>query len=99
VHVSLAQAIVVDSLANGLRTFAFFIPSAAGAQEGAYVLICALFGISPAAAVALSLARRGRDLVLAIPGLAAWQLLEARHATRTGNRRVARAAGMTARPD
>lgn len=78
VHVTLAQAIVVDSLANGLRTFAFFVPAAAGAQEGAYVLVCALFGITPASAVALSLTRRARDLVLGIPGLVGWQLLETR---------------------
>jgi len=101
VHASLARAVVVDSLANGIRTFAFFIPSAAGAQEGAYVFVCALFGIGPASAVALSLARRGRDLVLAIPGLAGWQFLEARNATRRGtdNRREGQVAGMTARPD
>jgi putative membrane protein len=76
--VTIAQAVVIDSLANGLRTFAFFIPAAAGAQEGAYVLVCALFGLSPATAIAFSLARRARELVLGVPGLAAWQILESR---------------------
>ena len=78
VQTGIAQAIVVDSLANGLRTFAFFIPAAAGAQEGAYVLVCALVGIPPASALALSLARRAREILIGIPGLAAWQVLESR---------------------
>jgi hypothetical protein len=39
-------------------------------QEASYVLACAVFRISPAAAVAASLARRARDLTLGAATLA-----------------------------
>jgi putative membrane protein len=75
-HVGPLEALVIDSLAMGLRTFAFLVPAAAGVQEGTYVLVCALFAIAPASAIAVSLARRARDLVLGIPALAVWQFAE-----------------------
>jgi glycosyltransferase 2 family protein len=62
--VSAAQALVIDAAVAGLRTFVFMVPAAAGVQEASYVLACAVFGISPATAVAASLARRARDLTL-----------------------------------
>jgi glycosyltransferase 2 family protein len=62
--VSAAEALVIDSAVAGLRTFVFMVPVAAGVQEASYVLACAVFGISPATAVAASLARRARDLTL-----------------------------------
>ena len=62
--VSAPEALVIDSAVAGLRTFVFMVPVAAGVQEASYVLACAVFGISPAAAVAASLARRARDLTL-----------------------------------
>jgi len=68
--VSLPQALVVDSVVAGLRTFVFMVPAAAGVQEASYVLACAVFGIAPAAAVAASLARRARDLTLGAATLA-----------------------------
>ncbi len=71
--VSLGGALVVDSLTSGAKALAFLVPGALGVQEGALVLLGALFGVSPAAALALSLIRRGRDLTLALPVLTAWQ--------------------------
>ena len=62
--VSAAQALVIDGAVAGLRTFVFMVPAAAGVQEASYVLACAVLGISPATAVAASLARRARDLAL-----------------------------------
>lgn len=68
--VSAAQALVIDAAVAGLRTFVFMVPAAAGVQEASYVLACAVFGISPATAVAASLARRARDLTLGAVTLA-----------------------------
>jgi putative membrane protein len=68
--VSAAQALVIDGAVAGLRTFVFMVPAAAGVQEASYVLACAVFGISPATAVAASLARRARDLTLGAVTLA-----------------------------
>jgi glycosyltransferase 2 family protein len=64
VHIGAAQALAIDSIVAGLRTFAFMIPAAAGVQEGSYVLACAAFGVPATTAVAASLARRARDLLL-----------------------------------
>jgi glycosyltransferase 2 family protein len=63
--VTAPEALVIDAVVAGLRTFVFMVPVAAGVQEASYVLAGAAFGISPAAAVAASLARRARDLTLA----------------------------------
>jgi len=68
--VSVPEALVIDSVVAGLRTFVFMVPVAAGVQEASYVLACAVFGIDPAAAVAASLARRARDLTLGAVTLA-----------------------------
>lgn len=87
VTATVPAAVAIDSLANGLRTFGFLVPAAAGVQEGAYVLACAMFGLSPATAIALSLARRARDIALGVPALAAWQAHEARHGLRADQNR------------
>ncbi|HEX3845635.1 MAG TPA: lysylphosphatidylglycerol synthase domain-containing protein [Steroidobacteraceae bacterium] len=68
--VSAPEALVIDGVVAGLRTFVFMVPVAAGVQEASYVLACAVFGIAPAAAVAASLARRARDLTLGAATLA-----------------------------
>jgi len=74
VDVSLGGALVVDSLTSAAKAVAFMIPGSLGIQEGALVLLGQLFGVPPAAALALSLVRRGRDLALALPILGLWQL-------------------------
>jgi len=77
-RVSPLTALAVDSLVSALRTFAFLVPAAAGIQEGSYVLVTALFGISPAMALAISFTRRAREIVIGVPVIAAWQFTEAR---------------------
>jgi len=47
-----------------------------GAQEGGLIVLCAIFGVPPEAALALSLVKRIPDLVIGVPGLVAWQTLE-----------------------
>lgn len=74
--VSIAEALVIESLLHAVRGAAFAIPGALGAQEGGLVLLCAMFGIPPEQAIALSLVKRAADLVLGVPGLIGWQLLE-----------------------
>jgi putative membrane protein len=80
--VSLAEALVVESLGQVLRAGAFMIPGALGAQEGSFVLLSALFGVPAPAAISASLCRRARELLLGVPGLLAWQGLEGRAAWR-----------------
>ena len=61
---------------------AFAVPGGLGVQEGGYVALCALFGIPAGAGIALSLLKRVADLVLGLPFLAAWQVLEGKRALR-----------------
>jgi putative membrane protein len=81
-HVSVAQAVVIDSLLYGIRSVAFMVPNAIGVQEGGYIMLGGLFGVPPDVSLALSLVRRGRDLVIAAPALLAWQMMEGRRAWR-----------------
>jgi putative membrane protein len=67
---------VIESLLYAVRTVAFIVPNAAGVQEGAYILLGASFGLPPELALALSLLKRARDLVLGVPALATWQIVE-----------------------
>jgi uncharacterized membrane protein YbhN (UPF0104 family) len=55
------------------------VPGALGAQEGGLIVLCAIFGVPPEAALALSLVKRLPDLVLGVPGLIAWQAMEGWH--------------------
>ena len=88
VDASLGQALVVDSLGTAFRTLGFLVPGALGIQEAGYVIVCALFGITPAGAVAFSLARRARDLLIGLAGLGLWQALEIRKAAYSGSAKL-----------
>lgn len=76
--VSLAEALMLESLTQGVRTVAFAVPGALGVQEGAFVVLGGLIGLAPDTALGLSLVKRVRELALGLPGLAAWQWIEAR---------------------
>lgn len=76
--VSFVEALVIESLAQAVRGAAFAIPGALGAQEGGLIALCALFGIPAEAALALSLVKRLADLLVGVPGLLAWHLMEGR---------------------
>lgn len=71
-----AAVLVIESLLYAVRSIAFAVPNAVGVQEGAYILLGASFGLTPEIALALSLLKRARDLIIGLPTLAAWQLLE-----------------------
>jgi len=67
--VSWGEALLLESLGQAIRGAGFAIPGALGVQEGGYLLLAPLAGLSPSAAVALSLAKRARELLLGLPGL------------------------------
>ena len=76
--VSIADALLLESLGQAIRGMAWLIPGALGVQEGGFVLLGSLVGIDAPTAFALSLTRRARDLLLGIPGLLYWQYSEGR---------------------
>jgi putative membrane protein len=81
-----ATVLVIEGLLYAARSVAFAIPNAVGVQEGAYVLLGASFGLTPEMGLALSLLKRARDLIIGLPALATWQLLETSRLWAPGNR-------------
>jgi putative membrane protein len=73
VHVELWKVLALESLIAAVKSVAFLTPGALGFQEGAYALVAPLFGITPEAALAVSLLRRAKDLLLGVPAMLAWQ--------------------------
>lgn len=67
--VSWLDALLLESVGQAIRGAAFAIPGSLGAQEGGYLLLAPLVGLPPDAALALSLAKRARELALGLPGL------------------------------
>jgi putative membrane protein len=76
--VTLAEAVILESLSQAARTVAFAIPGGLGVQDGALLLLSGQLGIGPETALALALVKRCRELVLGVPGLAAGYLIQAR---------------------
>jgi putative membrane protein len=83
---SVTDAFILESLGSGVRAAAFIVPGALGALEGGFVLFGALFGLSAEIALAISLSKRVRELVLGLPGLVVWHWVEARYLLRRGDK-------------
>ena len=81
---SVGEVMAIEGLVYAIRSVGFFIPLGAGVQEGGYILIGGLIGLSPELALALSLMKRGRDLVIGTPALILWQLMEGNRLRRRG---------------
>ena len=79
---TLVNAVILQSMVLAIRAAVFPVPGALGVQEGGYVVIGNLLGIPGDAAFALSLIARVRELILGIPGLVAWQVVETRRVFR-----------------
>ena len=74
--VGFAEAFMLESLGQAVRAAAFLVPGAIGIQEGGFVLLGRLAGLTPEISLSLSLAKRVRELSLGIPGLIYWQIME-----------------------
>lgn len=98
--------LAIEGILSAVRGAAFAVPGALGVQEGAYLLFGGIFGLGPETALALSLLKRARDLLLGLPPLVFWQLAESRRLWRRRSIRAralaseqatAAAQGLTAR--
>ncbi len=76
--IGIGPGLVIESLGQALKAAGFAVPGALGVQEGGYIVICRLFGLSPEVAIALSLMKRLREVTLGVPALVAWQRMEGR---------------------
>jgi putative membrane protein len=77
-EMTLVAATIIESLSQAVRSAGFFVPASLGVQEGGYLVFGMLFGLSPEVALALSLVRRVRQLLVGVPALVAWQYYEGR---------------------
>lgn len=66
-------ALLLESLGQAIRAAAFAVPGALGIQESGFVVLGGALGLAPETCLALSLAKRTRELLLGVPGLVAWQ--------------------------
>jgi putative membrane protein len=64
-----SDALMLESVGQAIRGAAFAIPGALGVQEGGYLLLGSLVGLHAETGLALSLAKRARELLLGLPGL------------------------------
>ena len=78
VSLGVGSVIAIEGLISVVNGAAFIVPNAIGVQEGGYVALGAVFGLAPESALALSLLKRSRDLVVGLPVLVLWQAVEAR---------------------
>jgi len=72
------EAFILESLSQAGRSAAFVIPGGLGAQEASFLAVGVMLGFDPSTCLALSLIRRGRDVALGLPALAAYWLVEVR---------------------
>ncbi|HZK99231.1 MAG TPA: lysylphosphatidylglycerol synthase domain-containing protein [Caulobacteraceae bacterium] len=78
VHIGLAAILAIESLVGAVRGAAFVVPMGIGVQEATYAVVGSLFGLGPDMALAVSLLKRARDMLIGVPTLLAWQGLEGR---------------------
>ncbi len=75
-------SVALESLTQAVRHLAFVIPAGLGVQEGGLVLFGQAFGIGSDLALAVSMAKRMREILCGLPALLSWQFLEGRRVHR-----------------
>ena len=76
--VHFGAAVALESLTMTMRNFAFLVPAGLGVQEASLVGFGALLGINGELALALSLAKRMREILFGVPALLSWYWVEGR---------------------
>lgn len=71
------SAVMLESMTQALRHIAFVVPAGLGVQEAALVLFGHALGLSSGLALAVSMAKRLREVLCGLPALASWQFMEA----------------------
>jgi putative membrane protein len=72
------DALILESLTQAVRYLAFVIPAGLGVQEAGLVLFGHALGISGELALAVSMAKRMREVLCGVPSLMSWQWAEGR---------------------
>jgi len=74
------SALILESLTQAARNFVFLVPAGLGVQEAALIGVGRLLGVDGDLALALSLAKRMREILLGTPALLSWYWTEGRKA-------------------
>ncbi|MDO8606824.1 MAG: lysylphosphatidylglycerol synthase domain-containing protein [Phaeospirillum sp.] len=72
----IAEILAMESIIYAIRSVAFVVPAAIGLQEGGYMIVGAVLGLPTEVALAVSLLKRGRELLMGLPALLAWHFIE-----------------------
>jgi len=72
-------AIALESLTQAVRHIAFVIPAGIGVQEASLVMFGRTLGIDAELALAVSMAKRMREIVWGVAALLSWHWMEGRH--------------------
>ncbi len=75
--VDMRAAVMLESMTQAMRHVAFVVPAGLGVQEAGFVLFGHALGISSELALAVSMAKRMREVICGVPALVSWQLREA----------------------
>jgi len=78
VKIGFLDVLAIEALLSALAAAAFLVPVNAGVQEAGYAGLGIIFGVPPEMSIAVSLLRRGRDVVVGVPILLIWQFVEVR---------------------
>ena len=89
--IGVAEAVVLESLGQAVRSLGFVLPGGLGAQESAIMAGGMMVGIAPDLALAVALIKRARDLAYGLSGLIAWSVLDVAGRRGVGRRRSPRA--------
>jgi putative membrane protein len=74
--IGVAEAVVLESLGQAVRSVGFVLPGGLGAQESGIVAAGMMAGIGPDLALAVALIKRARELAYGVPGLIAWSVVD-----------------------
>jgi putative membrane protein len=76
--VGVTASLVLESMTQAVRHLAFIIPAGLGVQEAGLMVFGQIIGISGELALAVSMAKRLREVLCGLPALLSWQWVEAR---------------------
>lgn len=76
--ISATAALVLESMTQAVRHLAFVVPAGVGVQEAGLVIFGQALGINSELALAVSMAKRMREILCGLLSLLSWQWLEGR---------------------
>lgn len=83
-RIGILDALSLEALLSTLRSLTAFVPAGIGVQEAGYAMLAPMFGLPVEMGLAVSLLKRSREVVIGVPALIYWQIVEGRNALQAG---------------